>query len=160
MAGFIFEGPDGAGKTYTAREVSRAVGFPVHHTGGKPKNLDEIFERGLVQLTVIDHIFDRFSIISEQVYGPILRGESAFCSSHLTLIPHPVIYCRPSLETITAVTLEQKEHKPKEHVELVVRRLPKIIEAYDRIMDRIPHIKFDRDKQTCAELICLLEKKM
>lgn len=161
MNGIIFEGPDGAGKSYTARETSRAVGFPVHHFGGPPKSNEEIWKRAEFIFQAKDLIFDRVPIISDQVYGPIIRKEeSVFCSAHLTLIPFPVIYCRPSVETIMAVSLEEKEYKSKKQVQLVTERIRQIIEAYDRIMARIPHIKFDRDKQTCAELISLLEKKL
>lgn len=154
MNGLIFEGPDGAGKSYTAREVSRAVGFPVHHFGGPPKSKDEVWDRAQFIFKAKNMIFDRVPIISDQVYGPILRNEeSVFCLSHLTLIPFPVIYCRPSYDTLLSVKLETKDHKPKAHVDKVTKNLLKILRAYDDIMERIPHIKFNRDKESIEDLI-------
>lgn len=154
MNGLIFEGPDGAGKSYTAREVSRAVGLPIYHGGGPPKSDKELWERAENVFKAKGVIFDRVPIISDQIYGPILRNkESVFCITHLNLLPFPVIYCRPSIETIHNVFLETKEHKSRGHINQVVKKRIEIIEAYDRIMERIPHIKYNRDKESVESLI-------
>lgn len=160
MSGFIFEGPDGAGKSFTALEVSRAVGLPIHHSGGPPKSRQEMFNRVERLLTKDNIIFDRFPLISDHVYGPIIRNESLFSLHMLQRIKLPVIYCRPSLKTILDVSLETKPHKSQEQVDLVKSNILKIVSGYDTIMTKIPHITFNRDKQTCAELIYALEKLM
>lgn len=154
MNGLIFEGPDGAGKTYTAREFSRVVGLPIHHGGGPPKSDKELWDRANILFNAKGVIFDRVPIISDQVYGPILRKkESVFCFSHLTLLPFPVIYCRPSLDTILAVKLETKEHKSQAQVDRVSRNITKIVKGYDKLMGRIPHIKYNRDKESIESLV-------
>lgn len=158
MTGFIFEGPDGSGKSFTALEVSRAVKIPIHHSGGPPKSQVEMILRVGKMLKMDNIIFDRFSIISEQVYGPILRGENIFEGDWLHKIPFPVIYCRPSRKTILETKLETKLHKTLELISKVEKDINLIIDAYDELMTHIKHIHFNRDKQTCAELISLLEK--
>jgi len=161
MPGFIFEGPDGAGKSFTALEVSRAVGLPIHHFGGPPESKKEIMGRVKFIHEADNLIFDRVPYISDQIYGPIIRRKnSVFQGLDFPEIGFPVIYCRPSLGTILSVKLETKPHKNKEHTDKVKERIVNIVSAYDEIMCKIPHITFNRDKQTCAELISVLEKQM
>lgn len=161
MPGFIFEGPDGAGKSFTAQEVSRAVGLPVHHFGGPPKSPEEILERVEFIHKADNLIFDRVPYISDQIYGPIIRGEdSVFQNKMYPLIKFPIIYCRPSTKTILSASLKAKPHKSQKHTDKVKSNIIEIIRAYDYLMGHLTHIKFNRDIQSCAELTSVLEKKI
>ena len=158
MPGFIFEGPDGAGKSFTALEVSRAVDLPIHHAGAYPLTPGEMLRRIADQLLIRDKIIDRYSIISEHIYGPIIRNTQLVSEYWFTQIHLPVIYCRPSLNTILSVKLESKPHKNKEHTDKVKEKIVKIVGAYDELMCKIPHVLFNRDEQTVEELCHVLQK--
>jgi len=160
MSAFIFEGPDGAGKSFTALEFSRAVGLPIHHFGGPPESTDEIYMRAKFIEQSVDTIFDRVPIISDRVYSPIIRGIfSVFSDNDLPrLKDFIIIYCRPSIKTILSVSLEAKAHKSQEHTDKVKKKIIDIINAYDLIMCKIPHLTFNRDKETCKELCLRLQK--
>ena len=152
MAGLILEGPDGAGKSFTALEISRAVDLPIHHAGAYPLTPGEMLRRIADQLTIEGKIIDRYSIISEYIYGPIIRNTQLVSEYWLSQIHLPVIYCRPSTATILQMTLESKPHKKQEHVDLVKAHLLAIVSSYDAVMAKIEHIVFNRDKQSCEEL--------
>jgi len=160
MSGFIFEGPDGAGKSFIALEFSRAVNLPIHHFGGPPKSTKEIYMRAKFIEQSVDIIFDRVPIISDQIYGPIIRGDSSVFTDEdfPRLSNYTIIYCRPSLETILSVSLEAKMHKSQKHTDKVKGNIINIVAAYDHIMRKIPHITFNRDKATCGELCLRLQK--
>lgn len=160
MKGLIFEGPDGAGKTFTALEISRAVNLPLYHAGGPPKSPGELIERIETMQKLEGYVLDRFPIISDSVYAHVIRDESIVPLEDISYehIPFPVIYCRPSAKTILESKLVTKPHKNQEHLSEVKRNIRKIINRYDFIMSKIPHIHFNRDEQTCADLILLLEK--
>lgn len=168
MTVFIFEGPDGAGKTYTAEEFSSAVGLPIHHFGGPPESTEEIKQRAKFITKRDNIIFDRIPLISDIIYSKVVRKEESIFSikdlDFLTDEDDPkkyfVIYCRPSNQTILDVSLETKPHKSKEHLDSVKTNICSVISGYDLIMSEISHIHFNRDYQTCAELIYALEKQM
>ncbi len=160
-SGLIFEGPDGSGKSYTAEYISSAVGLPIHHFGGPPQTQDEMEKRLEILLSIDNVIFDRIPYISEQIYGPIVRGKALIDLTDWEFkIPFPVIYCRPSKETILKTQLEVKPHKSKEHLDSVKENLEKIISSYDQLMDKIPHIKFNRDKYSLVGLYEVVIRKL
>lgn len=111
-------------------------------------------------------IYDRCPLISEMVYGPIIRGHYIFDRSWLTRFDYfrdIIIYCRPSSKTILNTKLSKKAHKPQEHLDEVIKKHQKIIQGYDSVMSFIPGvIKFNRDHQSmeslCVELISRLEE--
>lgn len=166
MACIIIEGPDGSGKTFTADAVSSAVNLQKYPTQGPPKSPSEIVKRIMHTMCLDDHVFDRFPLISEMVYGPILRNDDTFSYMWLDrLIPdkYIVVYCRPSIETILENSLKTKPHKSADHISSVINKWKLIIDEYDWIMDRIDNkIIFNRDNQTleelCAGLILRLER--
>lgn len=72
----ILEGPDGAGKTYTANILVTKYGYSYRHEGPPPQGLDllthfEVLLESYPQPFVLDR-----SAIGEIVYGPILRGRA------------------------------------------------------------------------------------
>lgn len=82
MKHVIVEGPDGAGKTNLVRELVDHLGIPQHprfvqSTGGPPRNLDALVMADLVSPMYgpdHPHVYDRHPLISEPIYGPIIRG--------------------------------------------------------------------------------------
>ena len=120
----IFEGPDGAGKTTLIEAFQDAFNIPVaprvvtkdtkamvNLQTWVDKNLDEGF-----QYT----IFDRYRLISESIYGPILRGTPQPGFSNITwMAPRLdrfyrlkpiIIYCLPPLETVKANLLNDPDN--------------------------------------------------
>lgn len=75
----VIEGPDGAGKSTLALKLSKLLEIPVLHAGSACTPAD--YEaRGLSDLQNMGKkvIMDRSVIISESIYGPILRGQALF----------------------------------------------------------------------------------
>lgn len=110
----IVEGPDGCGKTLLAKQLSRMTSFPI-----APRVVSEDAE-AMVDLVKWTNdnlkagwqsvIFDRHRLISEPIYGPILRGEletgfDNFAQMNYWLdlfyrIDPIIIYCLPPMKTM------------------------------------------------------------
>lgn len=119
----IVEGMDGTGKTTLVQQLA-------YHLDVKPKKFiksssgpDEDYKSILVDSIIseineletasaegrsIKRLYDRFSLISEAVYGPILRGHNCFgdlyypLRSRLLALKAVIVYCRPSRDVIRA----------------------------------------------------------
>src|SRR4051812_422488 len=110
----IVEGPDGSGKSTLVKRLHRDLGLPIAKkvvsSDTKPKVdlakwTEESISRGF-QFT----IFDRYRLISEPIYGPILRNRQnpsfidlGWLSDQMWRFyaSHPiVIYCLPPLSTV------------------------------------------------------------
>jgi hypothetical protein len=112
----IVEGPDGAGKTTLIRDLSKFLELPVAlrvvskdtqaMTDLKVWTEDSL-NKGFQKM-----IFDRYRIISELIYGPILRGQAEepfndlIWLSEMTRLFYAarpvIIYCLPPLEAVKA----------------------------------------------------------
>ncbi len=148
---FVIEGPDGAGKTTVARDVSNRLGLLVQHAGGPPTTGEELSERHRRQIYTLEngtHILDRCALVSELVYGPVLRGG--------LFVPDEVIhswieqyrrrdfvflFCKHSSRSFNEhlkrmVKMDEgKEYKPEAHNKEVKQRLNDIVERYDVVAD-------------------------
>lgn len=75
----IFEGPDGAGKTTLIRSFQELTGFPLAERVVSKEAKAMVDLRRWVwdnlQLGFQEKIFDRHRLISEFIYGPILRTQ-------------------------------------------------------------------------------------
>lgn len=153
----VLEGPDGAGKTTLANQLSAALNIAVQHSGGPPKSREEIIER---QRTLNDRlrrkelfIADRVPLISDSVYGPIIRGGTPF-----ETLPHfgielrmyltaPIIYCRPPISRIADTVYKRKEppkaYKSIDHILGVKDNLSGIVLSYDWVVGDFPHWNYD-----------------
>lgn len=74
----VVEGPDGAGKTNLVRDLVAHLGLVVHprstpSVGGPPPDLDKWVEAEF-RRAKMPGIYDRHALISEPVYGPVIRG--------------------------------------------------------------------------------------
>lgn len=135
----ILEGADGSGKTTLATRIRQELGqYSLFlRTSGPPS----IVEIANVCHWIDSHpaslpiIMDRYPIISEYVYGPIIRGK---CKHALTLpkiastLRHAmIIYCRPSYEALREGVLREAQ------LEGVVLNHRDIVKAYDSLMSSL-----------------------
>lgn len=112
----VVEGPDGAGKTWMVNLLHEEFGYPiaprvvskdteamVDLQDWVDRNLDEGFQAT---------IFDRYRLISETIYGPLLRGKAQPGFDNIRwLAPRLqrfydikpfIIYCMPPLAAVEA----------------------------------------------------------
>jgi hypothetical protein len=149
---FIIEGPDGSGKTTLAKKIAAGFGVQIFHAGGPPESHDELLSRVQFQYERFGSILDRASIITERVYGPIIRGKSVFTlDEYETWIKAyaekgwMMIYCRPPTEVLLqyvknemdrVICDEGKFYKNAIHFTRVRANMPSIVLAYDRFVSR------------------------
>lgn len=156
----IFEGADNSGKSTAAMSAGEFFRVPVIHTGGKrPRSeMVSILDQ---MLTVKDlALYDRVSLISEMVYGSILRGDNIIkgCPfitrwSRLMRLKPLIIYCRPPDNILFNLdSHEKKDYDDKAHLDAVELNQRKIVSLYDSLMDilylhpGISMIKYDWTK--------------
>lgn len=163
----ILEGPDGAGKSTLIAEIEKHLGIKATHFGGPPKTKKEMLIR--IQNSFDCQLLDRWSPISEQIYGP-LRPDSIGVSTNLlnNFIDQTkpiIVYCRPHRNTLMRNKVEglkrEKQHKSREHCEAVSRNFNTIIQAYDKLMSNLllrGHSILTYDYEAEDNLENLLEK--
>lgn len=158
----ILEGPDGAGKSTLAQQLSADLNVPLHHSGGPPRDRQEIIARQARMnkdlLAGVVKVYDRAPCISDPIYGPIIRGETPFDDyTHLALefrmrLKVPVIYCRPRLAFIHAALVDrlepEKTYKPQKHIDGVRKNVDAIVASYDWNIGHFPHWRYDWTGQT------------
>lgn len=135
----IVEGPDGSGKSTLIKKLEESMGIEAKHDGGPPKTVGELEERLIHSPS--HKLLDRWSGISELVYGTVLRGKCMMPKHEIMQYIHDhkptIIYCRPPngvLETNLIALERTKAHKSEEHCREVRERFWKIVEEYDLLM--------------------------
>lgn len=143
----IVEGMDGTGKTTLVQQLA-------HRLGMKPKKFvkssgpDEDYKQTLVNRTIseineleaaslegrsINRLYDRFPLISEAVYGPILRGHNCFgglyypLRSRLLALKTVIVYCRPYRSVIWS-NIQQSSQMSG-----VLEYFDELLDAYDKL---------------------------
>lgn len=110
----VVEGPDGAGKTSLIKLLNQVYDIPIaprvvskdtEAMVDLQKWVDDDLDKGFQRV-----IYDRYRLISEPIYGPILRNKSEAGFDKLSwLAPRlkrfydlkpTIIYCLPPLETV------------------------------------------------------------
>ena len=146
----ICEGMDNSGKTtlakYLAENLPNAKLVPTHGPV-KPEEVNTILRSiGMAVFYRKPLIYDRFPIISEMVYGEILRNGSAFNAVYdcdlllgwLKACNPLIIYCRPSKETIF------QSIKDRPQMAGVVKSKEALLSRYDDVMANLSAREFLR----------------
>lgn len=137
----IIEGPDGSGKSTLIERLVELSGYPSRHKGGPPKSYEEARERMRV-LFEEDYgkICDRCVVISEPIYGEILRGRSWVTSmdfkrgvERLIKDNWGIVYCCAENDPVP----DHKDWKPAEHMSAVQAKLPAIRQMYRNVFNEI-----------------------
>lgn len=134
----VFEGPDGAGKTTLIEAFQEAFDTPV-----APRVVSKDAEAMVDLQDWVDdnlsqgfqyRIFDRHRLISETIYGPILRGTQQPGFNQLSWmgprlyrfyeLKPVIIYCLPPLEVVKANILNDPDNK------VVEEKIEAIYSAY------------------------------
>lgn len=143
----IVEGMDGTGKTTLVQQLA-------HRLDMKPKKFvkssgpDEDYKLTLVASTTseiyeletasaegrsIKRLYDRFPLISEAIYGSILRGHNCFgdryysLRSRLLALKTVIIYCRPEKDVI------QNNVQQVPQMSGVLEHFDELLDAYDKL---------------------------
>ena len=157
----FLEGADGSGKT-TLYQKLIDMGFRAgYHSGGPPKDAEELLERFEMPLGLTPCVIDRYAPISEIVYktaleerfvipSPIIHAWIGYCTP-------VIIYCRPSDRVIGHSDVVEKPHKSIEHVRKVQKHRTRIIQTYDNVMTNLDPIiikfKYDWKLDPTAEIL-------
>lgn len=134
----IVEGMDNTGKSTLVQQLVEQ--FDVEFRGsaselrGDPSKLIAWVDEELSRPTTKVPVYDRFPIISEEVYGVILRGRSSiperrydgWAKRHKVLF----IYCRPPLSTIRNWGTREQMEGVKEFDKELIERYDKVIHRY------------------------------
>jgi len=139
----VVEGFDNSGKSTLVRKLSNYL--PNHRMAHSPGPLgfwlfdwvSDEFRRMTKSPRVI---YDRFPLISEMVFGPILRGKTVFpdyvwrfyWNSLLTFDPF-LIYTRPTDDHLILDTLGARPQ-----MDGVTAHAPALLQAYDRFFRELP----------------------
>lgn len=153
----VLEGPDGSGKSSFAKRLA----LPIIHPGAPPKTRDAeegFFEK---QFVAANHpvIYDRVTCISQQVYQRKLFDEwywnplwRLVGQSHCI-----IVYCRPPDDVVLDFSKHTvAEHDDPDQMEYVRQNGRFFVESYDRLMARVPHVKFDFTKGDQYDLVVRL----
>lgn len=146
MSVIIVEGVDGSGKTALLRNLRKQTRnyFWVASSSGRPLSLpdlqDAIHWIGQAAFLKIPIICDRFPVISEMIYGPILRGASLLDQlsrrdqanvTNLLKEVDRIIYCRPPIETIEQNLAQNPQ------LEGVKKNIKALATRYDDVMNSL-----------------------
>jgi len=121
----IIEGMDNSGKTTLAKTLAAHFDWPLVHSPGYCPGMIDWTKKALLEDTI--KIYDRFPLISEAVYGPILRNNNSFNSEKgkalisLFYDRKPlIIYCNPPVKIIERRMGEQMEGVKKHLGDLII----------------------------------------
>ena len=142
---FIVEGPDGGGKTTLIRRLQDELGFELmpractSDNGVDPTTLKQWVEDDLRNASPQGLFYDRHPLISEPIYGPLIRGEMAEGFNHvgwlatqfarLSLMKPVMIFCLPPKQ-IVLENIRDSHEATTDHLEGVLRSAGAIYDLY------------------------------
>ena len=143
----IIEGPDNSGKSILAKHLSQSLKLKIWHSPG-PNTKEQLYDSMDFVMKQEELILDRVPCISEQIYGPVLRGKNLLQDTGLLekLIEEkdPIfIYCRPSTDIIVSKKMKFRLEESEDHKRKVVEEIYTLITIYDTCMQGVPHILYD-----------------
>lgn len=148
----IVEGMDNSGKSTLAKHLAEKFGLEYLHSPSEYRNdsnrmINWAIEK-MLERKYMPHkkpaVYDRFSPISDRVYGPVLRGGTpyndlaigAIAVKLLKDVPHLIIYCRPSRERIL-------NFGSREQMDGVTTKAIKLLEEYDALIGEMQLEEYD-----------------
>lgn len=148
----ILEGPNGSGKSTLVSDLSHALGMVYHHAGSDPGSTKNAIKACCRQYGWVQNgcIIDRVTPISRVIYQKDLTiFEKNFLKQMLDIMLEDavIIYCTAE------GNFTNKEYYPKGHYEQIVRDRKIIRDAYDKMFEVVPHVKFDWRNKTISQLI-------
>ncbi|MNU34852.1 SPBc2 prophage-derived uncharacterized protein YorR [compost metagenome] len=141
----ILEGPDGAGKTTLALQLSLMTGYPIQHRS-KPETEEEkqlmYFEYEEMCHSYTDLIVDR-CWYSEMVYGKVMRDQSYIDSNQMLYFEDGIksfgggmiIHCTDKIETLW----ERLQSRGEDYI-TDFHKLADITLHYEMLMHQEKHI--------------------
>lgn len=127
----FIEGADNSGKTKLIEKLVNDIKSPTLNVnsnfGCKPSMINQ---RAMLQLGTTGTIHDRSRVISELVYGPIIRDRVQLRPTTIQAFYNSrplVIYCRPPLGKIL-------DNGSREQMDGVLENHKEIVLAYDEVM--------------------------
>jgi len=157
---FIVEGMDGTGKSHLSAKLSRMFAFRdgvgYSHSGRKFGFYEEI---KMVKSGSDNMIYDRLSHLSEQVYGPILRGFTEKWLGHRAFDRvclskrGVVILCDPGLEAAKKSWEANKEYEMIKNVDEWMTGYY----AYQNLATHLPIVSYDWTRDTALDLFSRIE---
>lgn len=142
----IIEGMDNTGKTTLLQELHQALEIPwvkspgPEHLSGLSK--DEWFRwvEASISPDQCCYLFDRHPLISEPIYGKILRGfdvfEGTYFKEGFKLANPLIIYCRPPRERIF-------HFGNRKQMESVIEFKEVLLATYDEFINQLRQDNFD-----------------
>ena len=134
----ILEGADGSGKTSLATRIRKDLDeYTLFLKSSGPPSIGQLADviGWLASVpTRIPLVCDRLSVISEYVYGPIIRGKCLHgltpeqIANWLRARPSLVIHCRPSYSALAAGVRKEVQ------MDGVILNHRHIIKGYDELM--------------------------
>jgi hypothetical protein len=137
----IIEGPDGSGKSTLIEKLAELSGYPTRHKGGPPKSNEEAMQR-MEDLYNEDYgkICDRCVVISEPIYGHILRRHSHVTPRNfkegierLRQQNWAFVFCIAEHDPDTG----HKDWKPSDHMSAIEANLPAIRLMYRNTLNEM-----------------------
>lgn len=142
---FIVEGPDGAGKTTLIRRLQQEIKFEVRPRACTSDNgidvatLKDWVMQDLSRPIHDKGFYDRHPLISEPIYGPIIRGRMAdgfndweWMSKTLNIFNHRepiIVFCLPPKQLVLD-NVKDTHEATTEHLEGVLLHTEAIYEMY------------------------------
>jgi thymidylate kinase len=160
----VIEGPDGAGKSTLAEQLSNHFRWPVIHGGGPLTSRHEFLDRNRTKgwNDPEPKILDRVSYISERIYAKEPLISSFEMNMWLQRVKPVVIFCclKTSEEMVNNITQKTKAHKSVEQMEYVRKNHEEITKKYRWLMYSFPHIEFNWSKHDIRNLIAQINQRI
>jgi len=143
----IVEGMDGTGKTVLVQQLAHRLEIKPRKFVGSLGPSDDyrlaLVSRTRSEITELEiasaegrpikRLYDRFPLISEAVYGSVLRGHNCFgglyypLRSRLLALKTVIIYCRPNRDVIQANVQQGPQMSG------VLEHFGELLDAYDKL---------------------------
>jgi AAA15 family ATPase/GTPase len=160
---FIFiEGPDCSGKSTLISSLSLFLDLESFHAGGPINSIKDRDER--IKLYKKGILIDRCCLISDPIYGIILRGKTFINDRRWLVEADPIfIFCKPKIETVMSNLRQslkiKKDYKSKEHCQQVETHYIHLYGGYRNILHSFLSINLFRvfvynyEEETAKEFI-------